>query len=141
MIALAAAALAALSRAVEAAYPQEGCGLLVGAWDGEGNCTIERIAESANLAGEPQHRFEVDPRLQLALQRELRGRPERVVGVYHSHPDGAPEPSETDRGRAFDRDLVWLIASVESGKLAGLKCFRPAGPGEDFVEIGMRTGS
>lgn len=140
MITLAAAALAALSRAVEAAYPQEGCGLLVGAWDGE-NCRIERIAESANLAADAHRRFEVDPRLQLDLQRQLRGQTERVVGVYHSHPDGAPEPSETDRGRAWDRDLVWLIASVKSGKFADLKSFRPGDRGEDFLEIDLRTES
>ncbi len=140
MITLAESALAELTRALEAAYPEEGCGLLIGAWEGA-DCQIGRIAESANLAAEPRRHFEIDPRLQLALQRQLRGGPERIVGVYHSHPDGPAQPSETDRDRAYDRDLIWLIASVESGKLAGVKAFRPGDPGDDFVEIELRTES
>ena len=140
MICLAENALAALTRAVEAAYPQEACGLLIGAWDGA-DCRIERIAESANLAEQPNRNFEIDPRLQLSLQKDLRHGPTRVVGVYHSHPYTAPVPSEKDRARALDRDLVWLIAGLRAGKFGPLRAYAPGGPGEDFVEIELRTGS
>lgn len=141
MITLAADVLADLTRAVEAAYPEEGCGLLVGAWDEDGACNVDRIVESANLAEDPRRHFFVDIRLLLALQKQLRGTPERIVGVYHSHPDGVPAPSETDQARAFDRDLVWLIASVQGGRFGELNAFSPGEPGEAFRQIDLRTGS
>jgi proteasome lid subunit RPN8/RPN11 len=140
MIYLAEKAQAALARAVEAAFPQEGCGLLIGHWRNE-DCRIERIAESANLAEQPNRNFEIDPQLQFSLQRDLRHGPTRVVGVYHSHPYTAPVPSEKDQARALDRDLVWLIAGLQAGKFGLLRAYAPGGPGEDFVEIDLRTES
>lgn len=139
MITLAAQSLAELTRAVEAAYPEEGCGLLVGAWDDEGACNVDRIVESANRADDPRRHFFVDIQLLLSLQKQLRGTPERIVGVYHSHPDGVPAPSETDRARSFDRDLIWLIASVHDGKFGEINAFSPGDPGEEFRPIELRT--
>ena len=141
MISLAAPVLAELARAVEAAYPEEGCGLLVGAWDEDDTCNVDRIVESANLADDPRRHFFVDIRLLLSLQKQLRGTRERIVGVYHSHPDGVPAPSETDQARAFDRDLVWLIASVRAGRFEALKAYSPGDPGGDFAELDLQTGS
>lgn len=34
-----------------------------------------------------------------------------MVGAYHSHPRGGPEPSETDTAQAF-RDFVFLIVGL-----------------------------
>jgi proteasome lid subunit RPN8/RPN11 len=150
MITLSAGAFSALEQALEKAYPDEGCGLLIGRWETDsssddggrgGNCLVEDIAESVNLANDPQRHFEVDPRLQLKLQKELRAGPTRVVGVFHSHPDGAPLPSDTDRARAYDPDLVWLIAAVQVGRLAQINAFRPGDPGEQFQQIHLLTAN
>ena len=35
----------------------------------------------------------------------------RLVGYYHSHPTGAPEPSATDRAQAAHDGRVWAIAA------------------------------
>jgi proteasome lid subunit RPN8/RPN11 len=142
MITLAPDILDDLARAIHDAYPHEACGLLIGQWDeAYSTCRIDRIAESANLAEDPQHRFEVDPRLQLALQKELRNGPQHVVGVYHSHPDGAPAPSETDRARAYDRDLVWLIAAVGPAGMGDIRAYRPGDPGQPFQDIDLQTST
>src|SRR5688572_28071169 len=104
MIALAAAAKAALITDCEARYPEEACGLLIGRGEPT-DLRIDRIEPSANLAAAPQLEFEIDTKLRLDLTRALRTTPERIVGFYHSHPDGPAEPSDKDRARAWEADL------------------------------------
>ena len=104
----------------EAAYPSEACGLLVGhddSFDGEPSVTVSRVEPSANVAeGDDRAHFEVDPALRLRLQKDLRGGPERVVGLYHSHPNSGAQPSRTDLDAAWEPDLVWLVTSVIDGQ-------------------------
>jgi desampylase len=99
-----------------AAYPRECCGLI------EGVRTTDAIEARAlhptrNLA-ESANRFEIDPAEHIRLLRSLRGTGREIVGCYHSHPDGAPEPSPRDREMAGEDGFVWLIASVGSEGLS-----------------------
>ncbi len=104
----------------EAAYPSEACGLLVGHDDSGAagrTVTVSRVEPSANVSeGDKRSTFEVDPALRLRLQKDLRGGPERVIGLFHSHPDSAAQPSATDLGAAWEPDLVWLVTSVIDGQ-------------------------
>lgn len=113
MIRIAAAALAALRAHCERARPEEACGLLVGAPG-----AVARIEPAENVADDRRRRFEVDPRLLLRLHRELRDGPDAVIGVYHSHPEGAPEPSAVDLAKALDPTLVWLIVGADGAARA-----------------------
>ena len=62
-----------------AAYPREACGLLVGQLAGE-TALVTRFAESRNLAGEKApDLFEIDPKLQFALMRDLRETDEAIL--------------------------------------------------------------
>lgn len=120
MIVLEPAHLHQIVGAAEAAYPEEACGLLVGheeAAHGDRTVYIASVATSPNLAaGVRRERFEVDPALRLRLQRELRGGANRVIGLYHSHPDGVAQPSDRDLEAAWEPDLVWLVTSVTKGQ-------------------------
>ncbi len=104
----------------EAAYPSEACGLLVGhddSEDGERTVTVSRVEPSPNVAeADDRSHFEVDPALRLRLQKDLRGGPERVIGLYHSHPNSGAQPSSTDLLAAWEPDLVWLVTSVIEGQ-------------------------
>lgn len=124
MLRLSAADRQRISAAALAAYPGECCGLLVGRTTADG-IIVTRIVPAANLRPEPD-RFELDPAVHLRLQRALRGTAERVVGHYHSHPNGRAEPSATDLAAAHDPDLVWLIAGCDGAKVE-LAAFRLAG--------------
>ena len=141
MIELARAHLAALARAAEEAYPEECCGLLVGTLEG-GHRRVTRIAPSANVAeGDRRRRFEVDPRLILKFQRELRGGAERLVGHYHSHPDGPAAPSATDLEMAWEPDLAWLIVPVAAGRAGPPAAHLPV-PEGGFRQLTLReTGA
>ena len=130
--------LAHIRRAAERAYPEECCGLLVG-HDGEGDIRVTRVVDSPNVHPErTRDRFEVDPKIRLDLERELRGTPERIVGHFHSHPDHPAMPSETDRTMAFEPALIWVIVAVVGGGMEELRAFKMNEPhsGFDELEIG-----
>ncbi len=112
-----------IREAARAAYPDECCGLLIGHAEGDA-LVIDAVAESANLSDRPRDSFEIDLRLRLRLQKELRGTGRHVVGHYHSHPDAPAAPSERDRAQAWEPDMVWLIAGVAGGKVGDLAAFR-----------------
>jgi proteasome lid subunit RPN8/RPN11 len=104
-----AAFLAQIMAEARAAAPRECCGLIEGLWRGE---TAEALALHAteNLAA-GRDRFEIDPAAHIRLLRRLRGTERRIIGCYHSHPEGAALPSPRDRDGAAETDFVWLIAA------------------------------
>lgn len=114
---------ARIREAARAAYPDECCGLLIGHHEGDA-LVIDGIAESVNLSDRPRDSFEIDMRLRLRLQKELRGTGRDIVGHYHSHPDAPAAPSERDRAQAWEPDMIWVIAGVAKGKVGELNGFR-----------------
>ncbi|MDP6342655.1 MAG: M67 family metallopeptidase [Alphaproteobacteria bacterium] len=134
MIVLAAAERGAIARHVAAGYPDEACGLLLGEGAANGAVVIRQVVPSDNLADDPRHSFEVDPALRLRLQRQSRDGGDRLIGHYHSHPDGPARPSARDAGRIYEPELLWLIAAVRADGLAELAAFMPAAGG-GFTEL------
>ena len=134
--------LQAIERAAEQAYPEEACGLLVGRCEPGGRYLVNAVEASANVAEPPRtRRFEVDPKLRLRLERDLRESPESIIGVYHSHPNGSAEPSETDRSMIFEPAMVWLITAVAAGRAAATMVWRPTEDGSAFLPLGLDLDS
>jgi proteasome lid subunit RPN8/RPN11 len=104
--------------------PNECCGLLVGRPDGTagGEPYVLEAIPTSNGAPDPVRRYEISPVDYFAQIRRCRNinaaQAENfaVVGAYHSHPRGGPEPSETDTSQAF-RDFVFVIVGL--GETAG----------------------
>jgi proteasome lid subunit RPN8/RPN11 len=98
------------------AFPLECCGLVEGSRT-EGGWRVTALHEAANMAEDPARHFLIDPQRQFDVMRALRGSETRIIGCFHSHPGGPPEPSATDRAQAYEDDFLWLIAggSDESG--------------------------
>ena len=95
--------------------PRECCGLLLG-----DRGRILFALPMANVAADPIVRFRVDDRAHLEARRLVRRfvPPLGIVGVYHSHPKGEPQPSETDLAEAHYPEWVYLIAGVRGGRVA-----------------------
>ncbi len=111
MLEMTAAQLAVIAQAAEAAYPRECCGLLIGS--GTRIVRVSRLVEAANLlADQRPDRFELDPRARFQAERDLRGTDQRIVGHWHSHPNGTALPSATDLDQAWEPEMIWLIAAV-----------------------------
>jgi len=122
-----------------AAYPDECCGLLIGHDIGDGGIEVVRVVMSDNVEpGDTRSRFEIDPRLLIALQRDLRGGRDRIVGHYHSHPDHPARPSAHDARRAWQPEMVWLITSVIGGNAAETTAHVLEDGGGDFRQIGLQ---
>lgn len=86
-----------------AALPHEACGLLLG------RAFIETATRCANVHPAPEAHFEIDPQALVDAHRAARGGNVRVLGYWHSHPSGPPEPSATDRIHATGDGRVWAI--------------------------------
>jgi proteasome lid subunit RPN8/RPN11 len=97
-------------RAASRAYPNECCGLIEGS-DADDGWRASAIHEAQNIADDKARRFLIDPKLQFDLMRRLRESQARMIGCFHSHPDGRPEPSATDRVEAYEDGFVYLIAA------------------------------
>ncbi len=142
MIELSLAQLDQIRILAERVYPEECCGLLVGHGLAGGSATVTRIVESANVRRDrARDRFEIDPKIRFAVERELRGGIERVVGHYHSHPDHPARPSATDLEMAFEPSLIWVIVGVEAGRAASIAAFRVTPSGEGFDEVAIVQGA
>ena len=102
---------------MEASYPNECCGVIVGTTDGQ-NRIGHTFRKCKNLNTERAHdRYEMDPLDMLKAQREFEDSPWDIVGIYHSHPDHPSRPSQTDTDRAWP-DYSYLIVSVQKGTVA-----------------------
>jgi proteasome lid subunit RPN8/RPN11 len=102
--------------------PNECCGMLVGR-----PSQVERSVPAKNVAAMPTVRYEVDPREHIALNRELRGSGQQVIGVYHSHPLGPARPSASDLAEAFYPDFIYVIVSLVDPLHAEVRAFEIAG--------------
>lgn len=84
----------------------EVCGLLLGR-DG----TVEEARPCRNVAADPSHGFEIDPAALLAAHRTARGGGPTILGCYHSHPSGRPDPSQRDAADAAANGWLWAIVA------------------------------
>lgn len=104
-------ALATLRREAAEAAPEECCGLLLGT-----GARIETAAAATNVAADRHVRFEIDPLALLAAHKAARSGGPQVIGYYHSHPNGHPVPSPTDREHSTGDSRVWAI--IADGEVA-----------------------
>ena len=93
------------------AHPEECCGLLLG----KGH-RIGEIRPAANVHSDPERFFEIDPQALIDAHRQARSGEQDMIGYFHSHPLGRPEPSATDRAHATGDGRVWAI--VGEGRIA-----------------------
>ena len=107
----------------EHAFPDECCGFMYGADNGDGTRTVSVALPVHNASSEnKKRRFEISPRdylkaEQYALENDL-----QLLGVYHSHPDHPAIPSEHDRVAAQPW-FSYIIISVLKGTVSNTRCW------------------
>jgi proteasome lid subunit RPN8/RPN11 len=87
-------------------HPLEACGLLLGS-----SGVIDEVRPAANRSPTPGTHFDLDPTALLETHREARETGRQLLGWYHSHPNGRPDPSPADAAQAADPGKLWLIAA------------------------------
>ncbi len=130
-----------IHRHLEAVYPEEGCGLLLGtigptidATIANSITTVHQVIPTENVwkttgepnTGEPDRstrdrstrdRYEIDPKELLWAMKSARQNNLEIVGIYHSHPDHPAMPSECDRRLAWGQ-YIYVICSVDRASVS-----------------------
>ncbi|WP_347341134.1 M67 family metallopeptidase [Sphingomonas sp. TREG-RG-20F-R18-01] len=121
---------ARLLTAAQATPAVEVCGLLFG-----DETTVVRVTACANVAADPARAFEIDPVALFAALRAERAGGARLIGYWHSHPNGSTTPSVTDAARAAADGKIWVI--VAGGRIAAWRATEQAGA-TGFVPVTIR---
>ena len=99
----------------------EVCGL-IGAKNGV-PCSCYPIANSAE---QPEKRFLLDAKQQIAAQVAMREKAEDLFAVYHSHPMAPAVPSITDIELACQPNVLYLIVSLDTKGVLEMRGFKIA---------------
>ena len=107
------------------AYPEEGCGVLLGR-ELDGRRLIERVVGFENQREDSRHnRYLISPEQFLAAEMQGRELGLDVLGFFHSHPDHPARPSTFDLEHAWPY-YSYLIVSVLAGRVADWRSWRLA---------------
>lgn len=110
-VAIAPALLEELKARAAASPGIELCGLLFG-----DTRAIGATRATLNVAEDPATAFEIDPGALIAALRAERAGGPRLIGCYHSHPNGDASPSPRDVAAA-QAGAVWLILAGDEARL------------------------
>ena len=96
-------------------YPNECCGAMLGAIDGDSKLVREALPLQNAFAGAQAARYELRPEDLLAADRAARERQMELIGIYHSHPDCDAYFSKTD----LQNSCPWysfVVLSIQKGE-------------------------
>jgi proteasome lid subunit RPN8/RPN11 len=107
--------------------PYECCGLLAG--------SCRRVDEIFLCRNQKRSKteFSIAPKELFETLREIRQRRKKLLGIYHSHPNGTGLPSPRDVKEFHYPGVDFWIVSFQNGE-AVVRCFE--WQGEDFAEVG-----
>ena len=112
---------------LQAAWPEEGCGVLL---EGEGGIRFLPLAnaQAAHHARDPEafprdarRAFTIEPSTWLRLMKELEAGGDRLLAIVHSHPEGPAHFSDEDRRQAAAEGLplfpgmAHLVVALQRG--------------------------
>lgn len=118
----------------QAAYPEEGAGLMLGTIQDEVKSVLEIIPlENARENAARHNRYLLTARDYLNAEREAERLGLDVLGVFHSHPDHPNRPSEFDLEWAMPW-FSYLITSVNGGIPEGSRVWLLTDDRTQFVE-------
>jgi proteasome lid subunit RPN8/RPN11 len=135
---LSAAAQATIRRLAEVAYPHEGCGVLIGAYEGDA-VAVQEATSARNLWTQRlADRYDMDPADIQAADGRARARGLDVVGFWHSHPEHPARPSQFDSDRSW-ADYAYLIVNTGAGGSGDLNAFGRGDEGNGLQPIALRV--
>lgn len=157
-----AALLEGLKPWAEGCYPYEGCGLLLGRFDGEGRRRAVRFRPLSNVlrdrekasaavletasatlgkraATQGQFEFVMNPEEFNQAALEAAREDLDVVGVLHTHPDHPARPSATDAAQPFLSGWSIVIVKVDQGRFVEARSWYRAEESDPFVEEPIET--
>jgi len=116
-----------IRRHAEAAYPDEGAGLLLGFVEAGDYRRVAQVVSLANRweTGARHQRYLLEPRDLMAAEDRAEIEGLTIVGIFHSHPDHPAQPSAFDLEQALPF-YTYLITRVDSGTVVASRAWRLA---------------
>ena len=145
-----------LNAHLETAYPNEGCGFLVGTVSGETK-TVTRLFAVDNAWANSEagfvdigddfaeatrrERFFISAQDYLRVDKAAREQGETIIGFYHSHPDSPARPSAYDLALAQEifPGYSYIIVSVIDSKAGDLTAWTLKDDYSAFVREAVRA--
>jgi proteasome lid subunit RPN8/RPN11 len=120
------------------AFPDECCGVMIGHDEQSANGhrrVVERLQRLTNSfeAEEQYHRFRLDPKEYIEVEKAAGAEGKLVLGFYHSHPDHPARPSEYDRQHAWPF-YSYVIVSIMQRQPAAMTSWLLDEATEQFTE-------
>jgi proteasome lid subunit RPN8/RPN11 len=91
---------------------QEVCGIIAGVGE-----QVREIIPIQNTASDPAHFFRLDERSFTQAMFDIERTGLSLIGIYHSHPNGDPIPSQVDIQQANYPDTAYVIVGLRQGEL------------------------
>lgn len=110
LIELPPSAIEAMIAHARACLPNEACGLIAGETTDRG-LHFRRLYSLTNSDSSPIS-YTIDPTEHFRALQDAEGNGWGLIGAFHSHPQGAGFPSETDIARAAEPDWVWFVVGL-----------------------------
>ena len=88
-------------------YPKEACGILAGK-DG----AVRHVYPTTNVDASPIS-YQMDPKEQLQIMKQMRQRNQDMVAIYHSHTASAAYPSPVDVCLAVYPEVSYVLVSLK----------------------------
>jgi proteasome lid subunit RPN8/RPN11 len=107
-----------------ATFPNECCGVMIGASDGSAKQVKLAIPMENAYQGGQEDRYEIRPEDLLKADREARKQSMELIGIYHSHPDCDAYFSKTD----LENSCPWysfVVLSIKGGEFDHANSFLP----------------
>lgn len=101
------------------AFPREACGILAGI-----NGRVKNVFRMSNVSENADDSYFMDPKEQLKVMKDIRKRGLEMLGIYHSHPASAAQPSPRDVELAFYPEAVYVIVSLLKKDEPEIRAFR-----------------
>jgi proteasome lid subunit RPN8/RPN11 len=124
----------------EETYPHECCGFLLGSADDGLRRIVEIRGQPNERTDSRENRFLISPEQFRDAERHARKAGQQMVGIYHSHPDSPPRPSQYDRDHAWPW-FGYIIVSVGAGRAGEARAWelREDRSGYDSVRLEIES--
>jgi proteasome lid subunit RPN8/RPN11 len=99
-------------------YPKEACGILAG-HDG----LVLQAYPMTNVDQSPIS-YQMDPKEQLQVMRQMRQANQQMLAIYHSHTASAAYPSPVDVKLAVYPEVSYILVSLRDTAKPELRAFR-----------------
>lgn len=101
----------------QAEYPLEACGLL-----GGGNGRVRHLYAIENKLHSPT-RYEMEPLQQIQALLHLEDAGDKLLAIYHTHPQGPETPSPTDIALMTFPEAIYIIVSLANRSIPTVRGF------------------